>query len=362
MRLKINQHFIVLLLMLPLSAFSYVNDSLSRVYISNKIELDEESSSLQLLEMDYPFFDTDAKQLYFFLELIQTTQHHPASFLYVEIKKRSNMQFKQKPTYTKRIELSSLIGGRMLDSIDIEQAALPSGNYDLIVNYMNDSNHVTSMKKAGFQLLRNNVVQSKEPLIDEYEFNNTSNIIDFEKTFVGKYSLEQLKKNIPALEPIAKGGEIKVIKEITRNVDLKFLKQFFYNFWSSRNNATPEKAWLEYADKLNTISKKYGSNATPGYESDRGKIYLIYGEPDIQERIVNEKGARPYEVWFYYSTNSRSNVKFLFYQSGMMANQMYLLHSTEEDILVNPQWKLLLLEDPNNKDTKLMHRVFEYFK
>jgi hypothetical protein len=41
---------------------------------------------------------------------------------------------------------------------------------------------------------------------------------------------------------------------------------------------------------------------------------------------------------------------------------MYLLHSTEEDILVNPQWKLLLLEDPNNKDTKLMHRVFEYFK
>jgi hypothetical protein len=45
-----------------------------------------------------------------------------------------------------------------------------------------------------------------------------------------------------------------------------------------------------------------------------------------------------------------------------MASQMFLLHSTEEDIVVNPNWKQILLENSGDNDAKLMHRAFEYFK
>jgi GWxTD domain-containing protein len=319
-----------------------------------------EDGSLQINQMEFTFFDTDAKQIYYYFELNSSDKKY-GSYMYIEIKKSSNMQFKMKPLYAKKIELGNLLLGRMLDSISIDEAELPSGNYDLIVNYLNDSNRLLTREKTSFQLLRNKEVQ-KTKVYEAAEDLSDNNIVDIEKTFVASYTLEQLQKNILALYPLSEGVELKVIKEIATNKDIKFLKQFFYNFWQNRDRQYPEKAWREYADKLNDVSKKYGTNGQPGYETDRGKIYLQFGVPDILERVVNEKDALPYEVWFYYSTKGRTNVKFLFYQSGMLATQMYLLHSTEQDIVTNTSWKQYLLTNPNDKDSKLMHRVFEYFK
>jgi GWxTD domain-containing protein len=137
--------------------------------------------------------------------------------------------------------------------------------------------------------------------------------------------------------------------------------QFFYNFWYNRNSSAPEKEWKVYADKLNYVSKKYGRNGMPGFETDRGKLYLMFGEPNITEKRDNEQGSLPYEVWFYYETKGRKNVKFLFYQPGSISDQLIILHSSEQDILVNPYWKRVLLQDPTNGDNKLKYRVFEYF-
>lgn len=359
---KVKKYFLVLffLLSITINLQSQIKDSILETMVSNSMQLDESDSSLLINEMEYPFFDTNATQLYFYLETspIASTS---TSFIYIELKKKSNMQFKLKPEYAKRIELSSFLEFKLLDSIPLNLLRMPSGNYEFIASLMNDSSKVLHQKKSSFQFLAPSTnLRYRNSELDATT--NPSNVIDFEKTFVGKYDLVTLKKNIPALEPIAKGGEIKVIKEIVKNNDIKFLKQFFYNFWYNRNPSDPEAEWKQYVEKLNYVGQKYGSTSTPGYQSDRGKIYLIYGEPDIHERVINEKGAKPYEVWFYYNAEGKSNVKFLFCQTGMIASQMFLLHSTEEEILFNPSWKLILLEDPNNKDTRLMHRVFEFFK
>jgi len=360
MWLKIRQVLFVWLCLTPLYSIAQSNDSIAEVLVSNQIEYDAESGALQLNEMDYPFFDVDASRLYYYFELSSIPQNERA-FLFLEIKKRSNFQFKLKPEYTQKIKLSALLQGRMLDSIDLDKAALNSGNYDLIVTLLSDSSRILHQKKAGFQLLRKSQVAPKQ--VEETELPAIgSGIVHFEKTFAGNYNLETLKKNISALGPIAEGSEIKVIKEIVRNDSIAFLRQFFYNFWYNRNPSNPESEWKLYAEKLNYVGKKYGSGSVPGYESDRGKIYLMFGEPDVLERVINEKGARPYEVWFYYNTAGRANVKLLFCQTTMLSSQMLLLHSTEQDIVFNQNWKQVLLEDPNNQDTKLMHRVFEYFK
>lgn len=343
-------------------AVAQTRDSIVQILVSYEAEWDEAHETRIFNQVQHPFFDDTHPVIYYFIEAqIDAVRMHSKAFVFLEIKKRSNMQFKYKPVWSKRIELSDLVQGRLIDSLTLEQGQIPSGNYDLIVSLMNDSSRVLHQRKHDFQVLSRYVERDETPpAVSDRE---TPEFVDIEKTFVGKYKLANLQRNISALSPIARGGESKVIRDAETQPDLPVLKRFFYNFWYERNPSSPEQAWNDYAEKLNKVSKLYGNTGVPGYTTDRGRIYLSYGEPTHIEKALNEKGALPYEVWFYQrAENGRGNAKFLFYQPGLLGNQMFLLHSTENDEIINPQWKNYLLSDPSNSDNKLMHRVFEYFK
>jgi GWxTD domain-containing protein len=350
------------LLIFPFCLGAQSLDSLRRVIVSFDAGWDDEGQSRVLSQVPHPFFDQSQPIIYYYIETsLDGLRMHSKSFVFLEIKKRSNMQFKFKPVWSKRVELSAFINGRIIDSISIDQAQIPSGNYDLLVSLMNDSTRVLHQLKTDFQVLSPYVYREERP--NQTLEQETPAHVDIEKTFVGAYKLEALRRNIMALSPIARGGESKVIRDAETQTDLNAMKRFFYNFWYERNPSAPEIAWKAYAEKLNKVAQLYGNTGVAGYTTDRGRIYLSYGEPTHIEKALNEKGALPYEVWFYQrADNGRGNVKFLFYQPGLLGAQMFLLHSTENDEIINPQWKNYLLNDPTNSDNKLMHRVFEYFK
>lgn len=51
-----------------------------------------------------------------------------------------------------------------------------------------------------------------------------------------------------------------------------------------------------------------------GWKTDRGMIYMIYGEADAVEDHAMEMGSKPYVIWYYYSVNKQ----FIFYDySGL---------------------------------------------
>ncbi|MCC7031132.1 MAG: GWxTD domain-containing protein [Chitinophagaceae bacterium] len=330
-------------------------DSIVSVVISNKM------AGHEVVAMEYAFFDMDDNRIYYQLALSGTSNLKSSSFLYLEIKKKTNIQYKLKPLYAKKILLDSLHQLVYRDSFLLQDVRLASGNFDLIISLMNDSSKVLDAKKAGFQLLRN----ANEKIIDEYyelEANVKGNIVDLEKTFVAKYDQETLKRNISSLRPIAEGIETKVISDMASMNDMKFLRQFFFNFWFNRNASDPEAEWKKYAEKLNYVARQYGTANRPGYETDRGRIYITYGEPQKIERVPSEKDALPYEIWFYKYVGNKSNISFLFFQPGMVGSQMFLLHSNYDEEIRNPYWKETLLLDPGNTDNKLTHRVYEYFK
>ncbi|MBK8143770.1 MAG: GWxTD domain-containing protein [Bacteroidetes bacterium] len=337
------------------ASFFSLKDTIQEVQVSNILRHTE------LEKMDFAFFDLDAEKIYFQVQLSGHKNFSATSFIYVEIKKKTNMQFKLKPLYTKKILFDSLHNEAYLDSISLSTVRLGSGNFDLIVSLINDSSKVLQVKKAGFQLLRS----ANEKVVDEYyELETTAkdHIVKIENTFVAKYDLATIKRNISALQPISLGIEAKVIRDITGLDDISFLRLFFYNFWYNRNASNPEEEWKKYTEKLNYVAKLYGTSTQPGYETDRGRIYITYGEPDRVEKLPSEKDALPYEIWWYKHIDTKSNISFLFFQPGMVGTQMFLLHSNMPSEIINPYWKETLLLDPNNGDNKLMHRVFEYFK
>lgn len=359
MRLKLIVKLWFTLMCMQTYAFAIEKDSIAHISISNQLLQNETSQHGSLAPFEFPFYDIDATKMYIEILLHHTEIKNNQGFIFLEIKKKSTQQFRLRPVLTKKIELQNKF--QFIDSLEFSQATIGSGNYELIVNWMEDSFKVIDIQKVGFQILRENKIAPPDEYITTDTLSQSSSV-DLSKTFVGKYNLAAIKKNILTLTPLAKGVELKVIRDLSTSEDLQMLKQFFYNFWKNKNNTDPEKAWQDYVQILNEIGKKYGTASVPGYETDRGRIYIQYGVPDRVERIPNEKNALPYEVWFYYSSGDKTNLKFLFFQPGMIAAQMFLLHSNVEQELINPYWKDQLLQDPQNGDNKLTHRVFEFFK
>jgi GWxTD domain-containing protein len=78
-------------------------------------------------------------------------------------------------------------------------------------------------------------------------------------------------------------------------------EQLFKQFWERRDpTAGTEQNELmdEYYLRIEIANEKFATNRA-GWESDRGRIFILYGEPTDIERHPFDAGARPYEIWYY---------------------------------------------------------------
>ena len=77
-------------------------------------------------------------------------------------------------------------------------------------------------------------------------------------------------------------------------------------FWKIRDpvpaTATNE-ALVSYFERIETANRTWKSALRPGYQSDRGRVYMTLGAPDdIIERPM-PAGPVPFEIWRYYDYN-----------------------------------------------------------
>ena len=95
-----------------------------------------------------------------------------------------------------------------------------------------------------------------------------------------------------------------------------------------------------------------------GYRTDRGRVYLQYGPPNIMAVEKNNPATYPHEIWEYYKLpDGETNVKFVFYSTAIETNNFVLLHSTATGEIHNPQWQSALYSTigsglPSNLDNE----------
>ena len=70
-------------------------------------------------------------------------------------------------------------------------------------------------------------------------------------------------------------------------------------------------------------------------KTDRGRVVIVYGQPDDIDRHPNETEVRPYEVWSY--NNIQGGVIFVFVLRNA-AGDYELVHSTHRDELHDENW------------------------
>lgn len=210
---------------------------------------------------------------------------------------------------------------------------LPSGNYYLSIEIKDKFNKAIKDQLIYFQ--RKNKTIAKQSSFVEEQFFGQQNHPD------------TLKMWLEALWPIANNIEKDWIINQTINKDPQMMKNFMIDFWEKRasDTASPVVLAKRYYSKLNYVMKNFKCGKIAPYYTDRGRVYLQYGDPNQRTIQLNEPGAYPYEIWQYYriydaATNQFfTNRRFVFVNKGIADECYTLIHSDMRGEFNNPNWQ-----------------------
>jgi GWxTD domain-containing protein len=222
---------------------------------------------------------------------------------------------------------------------------LPSGNYNLVLEARDKDNNLIAMQKIFFQ--RSN------PFI-EFDIEDLA-AVETENSSVRNFTdKDTLAQYIHYLNPISTEMERIFIKKYLKDSDLETMQQYFLNFWKTRNPVEPQLAWESYFLQVRKVNKSYSTPNRKGYDTDRGRVYLKYGPPNIISKSYNEPAAYPYEIWQYYTLgDNQRNKRFVFYTRDMITNDFVLVHSDARGEVHNYRWQVFVYNrtfDPYNVD------------
>ncbi len=305
-----------------------------------------QKNNMQQIPLSSNFLDENRNRLYYYFELYHTDLLSPEDYpllqeLYIA-RKTEDPPF---PAFLKRDTITSKEAkdiSPMLGSLDI--STLTSGNYFINVALVGTHKNKIAGASLFFQRLNTKPIAvdsaasaSIDSAIEQVK------VLDLRKTFIAKYNLGQVRSILRMLLPVSDAIEVQTINGFLKNPEELYMRYFIYNFFSNINRKDPEKAWNEFTDKVREVNKLFGSSSTPGYETERGGIYLKYDKPDERVIVENESNTYPYEVWQYNTLRTAnkkvSNAVFLFYKPNGLISGYTLLHSTVPGEVRNPNWR-----------------------
>ena len=221
----------------------------------------------------------------------------------------------------------------VFSEFDISQ--LPSGNYYLTIEAHDKENNLLAKNQVFFQ--RSN------PSI---QFNIVDiTALDVTNSFVNNFNnIDTLREYIRSLYPISTNLEGTFADNQVKTADLQTLQQFFLNFWLSRDNLDPKKAWELYKIEVLKADASFHTKVKKGYETDRGRVFLKYGPPNTIVDRPYERDVVPYQIWHYYKCGTLTNRRFVFYEPDF-TNDFRMLHSDVPGEISNTGWQTYLLRN-----------------
>ena len=111
---------------------------------------------------------------------------------------------------------------------------------------------------------------------------------------------------------------------------------FIGAFWKHRDPTpgTPENEFrTEHYRRIGYANRYFGRSApVPGWRTDRGRIYIILGEPNDIQKFEGKTGVYPSEIWFYQNKESLGlpvGFNLVFFQEAGIGD--YKLYSPAKD-------------------------------
>ncbi len=134
-------------------------------------------------------------------------------------------------------------------------------------------------------------------------------------------------------------------RDTYKKLNLQGKRTFIKEFWAKRDQTpdTPDNEFKrDYLARVEYANQNFKGGFRSGWKSDRGRILLLYGNPDEIERFPFSNQNRTYEIWHYFS--QQGGIHFYFVDKRE-TGEMELVHSTARGELYDPEWERWI--DPN---------------
>jgi len=327
---------------------------LDTAYASNA-QTDFQKNGQQQIPLCSNFIDDNRKIIHYYTELYGS--NHISKSAYPLTQRIFISRRKNEAPYERFMKTETINPAQVLPSSgSFSVATLLSGNYYLNATIENREHRIIASSDIFFQLLNTHPAPEDSALLaKEDSAKENITVLNLNKTFIGKYSLSQVRSILKMLLPVCDPSASDAIKGFLKNPDETYMRYFIYNYFVGINKENPDKAWKEYSDRVREVNKLFNSGTTAGYETDRGFIYLRYDKPDEQIRVENETGSLPYEIWQYNTLHllngkTATNAVFLFYRPNETTSDLVLLHSTVLGEVQNKSWRSYLYTGGNGSN------------
>ena len=118
--------------------------------------------------------------------------------------------------------------------------------------------------------------------------------------------------------------------------------EFIFELWLKATKGRgdiPAVSRSEYLEQVKIANERYQTFSTEGWETDRGRVIVVYGEPDQIDRMYNDPGSKPHEIWSYYQIEN--GVRFVFIDRRGFG-KFELVHSTKRGEVMYENWNEFL--------------------
>lgn len=215
-----------------------------------------------------------------------------------------------------------------LGLLDISQ--VPTGLYNLRIEALDREGALLAFRETP-------IIRRNDSLVVELEAH------EINQTFVGEIdNKDTLVSYIHALRPLSQDKERNFIDRDFEEASLLECKSFFYSFWEARDPFKPDLAWQAYKEKVRMVDERFGTSNRAGYETDMGRVFLIYGAPNSVVTEAQDPEAYPYQIWHYYKAGKFTDRRFVFYDRELLNREYTLLHSDVPGEVRNPRWNILI--------------------
>jgi len=208
-------------------------------------------------------------------------------------------------------------------------ASLPSGTYNFNFEIYNIQDSLIKSTTKKFFVYNPTTEVTEKPEKEDIQ----SAILTSE--FAGMKG-KQLDKEFELTQYFTTKEQKNLYKEL-ENDDGK--RKYLYEVWKNMDPTpqTPINEYkLEYKRRIEQANENYRSYSRKGWQTDRGRVYILYGPPTDIERNPNNPTSFAHEIWHY--DNIEGGVIFVFADFQEFGEYLQI-HSTKRGETINQNWQ-----------------------
>ncbi|MCI0693376.1 GWxTD domain-containing protein [candidate division KSB1 bacterium] len=163
--------------------------------------------------------------------------------------------------------------------------------------------------------------------------------VPFQAVQLSGLSAAELDAEFQHVKYVATGEEIKMYAQIQSETGKR---EFLARFWAEVEAGRLERAGVkrtEYLRRVAAANQHYTFLNKEGWRTDRGRVLILYGDPDHVVRVPSEGSSKPYQTWYYYGLEKGAEFIFV---DRLGNGDFQLVHSTKRGELQDENWQSYL--------------------